>query len=168
MQRMIVRLGTVIVMGVLGQAVAAQNSEEAVPLDKVPKPILEAVKVRFKDAVLTEAAKETENGKTVYEVTIKDKGQIIDVTLTPAGEIIMIEKTISAKALPKTVTTALENKYPKATFKIVEEIFKVAGKQEKLAYFEVLLTTTDKKAYEVQLAPDGKILLVEDKSKEKP
>jgi uncharacterized membrane protein YkoI len=139
------------------------GAEESVPLDKVPKPVLDAVKARFKDAKLTEASKETEDGKLVYEVTVNDKGQHIDVTLTPDGEIVLIEKTIAAKDLPKPVTKALEEKYAKATYKIVEEIIKVEKKEEKLAYYEVLLVTADKKKLEVEVSAEGKIIKVEDK-----
>lgn len=144
-------------------ATAAMGGEEKVALDKVPRPILDAVKARFKDAQVTEAAKETEDGKTVFEVTIKLKGQNIDVTLTPEGEIMMIEKEIAARDLPRAVAKALEDKYPKATYKIVEEINKVEKKVEKLAYYEVLLVTPDKKALEVQVTVEGKIINEEKK-----
>src|SRR5690242_18280066 len=88
--------GIVFLMFVL-PSIAASGAEESVPLDKVPKPVLDAVKARFKDAKLTDASKETEDGKLTYEITVHDKGQQIDVTLTPEGEIVLIEKTIAAK-----------------------------------------------------------------------
>jgi uncharacterized membrane protein YkoI len=144
--------------------VVAYGDEEKVPLDKVPRPVMAAVKTRFKDAAVTGAGKETEDGKLVYEVTIKHKDQKIDVTLSPEGEILMIEKEIAAKDLPKAVAKALENKYPRATYKIVEEIIKVEKKEEKLAYYEVLLVTTDKQALEVQVSAEGKILNEEKKT----
>jgi len=141
--------------------------EEKVPLDKVPKAVLETVKARFKGADLTGATKEKEGDKTVYEVTIKFNEHKIDVTVTPEGDLVLIEKQIAAKDLPKAVAKALEEKYPKATYKIVEEIIKVEQKKEKLTHYEVLLVTADRKGLEVQLAPDGKILKEEKKSAEK-
>lgn len=135
----------------------AQDQEESVPLDKVPKAVLDAVKARFADAKLMEASKEKEDGKQVYEVTIKDKGQTVDVTLTPEGSIIMIERAIPPAKLPPAVSKAVDEKYPKATIKIAEEIFKVDQRQEKLAYYEVQLVT-GQKILEVVLAPDGKVL----------
>ena len=45
------------------------------PLDKLPKAVVEAVKKRFPKAEMIGAAKETEDGKTEYEVTIKDGGK---------------------------------------------------------------------------------------------
>src|SRR5262245_32039576 len=90
-------------LGLLAAAAVSPADEEKVPLDKVPKAVLESVKGRFKDAELKGATKEKEDGKTVYEVTIKFKGHNVDVTVTPDGDIILIEKEIAAKDLPKAV-----------------------------------------------------------------
>jgi uncharacterized membrane protein YkoI len=137
--------------------------EEKVPLDKVPKAVLDAVKARFPDAKINHAATEKEDGKTVYELNITNKDQKIDVTLTPEGKITGMEKEIAAKDLPKAVSAALEKKYPKATYKKAEEVIKVSGKDEKLEYYEVLLVTDGKKTVEVEIAADGKILKEEEK-----
>jgi hypothetical protein len=156
---LVVVLSTVWVAG----SRAAQTDEEKLPLDKVPKAVLDAVKKRFPNAQVVEAAKETEKGKTEYEVTVKDAGKKIDVTLTPEGAITMIEKEIAAKDLPKAVAEALVKKYPKAAFKRVEEVIKVANGKEALAYYEALLETADKKSVEVEVGSDGKIIRTEDK-----
>lgn len=150
-----------VVMPVLVGLASAQ--EETVTLDNVPKAVLDMVKTRFKDADLKGAGKETENDKTVYEVTIKHKGQNIDVTLTPAGELLMIEKEITRRDLPKAAADALESKYPKATYQIVEEIIKVEKRTETLAYYEALLTTADKQRLEAQVTAQGKIINEEKK-----
>src|SRR5437763_1126400 len=59
--------------------------EEKVPLDKLPKPVLDAVKKRFPKGELVAASKETADGKTEYEVSLKDGGKKIDATLTSDG-----------------------------------------------------------------------------------
>ena len=138
--------------------------EEKVPLDKLPKAVLDAVKARYPGAELTGAEKE-EGGKMVYEVALKAKGQKIEVTLTPEGKIVEIERQIAAKDMPKAVTDALQAKYPKATYKVVEEVIKGNGKEEKVDYYEVLLVTAGKDKLEVSVAPEGKILKEEKKGK---
>jgi hypothetical protein len=160
-------LTAVAVLGFVGGFSALRADEEKVPLDKVPRAVLEAVKKRFPEAEVTGAEKETDNGKTVYEIGIKDKGQSIEVTLTPEGTLTEIEKQIAAKDLPKAVAEGLESKYPKATFKTIEEVIMVREGKEKLEYYEVLLVTAEKKKLEVTVTPDGKINKEEDKSKEK-
>jgi hypothetical protein len=141
----------------------ARADEEKVPLDKLPKAVVETVKKRFPKAELVSASKEDENGKTEYEVQIKDGGTKLDVTVTPEGTLVSIEKEITAKNLPKAVTETLDAKYPKATFKVVEEITKVKDGKDQPVYYEVLLVTADKKTFEVELAADGKILATEEK-----
>lgn len=134
--------------------------EEKVPLDKLPKEVTEAVKKKFPKAELVSAEKEKEDGKTVYEVNIKNEGQTIEVTLTPEGKIVSIEKEITAKDLPKVVADALEAKYPKASIKKAEEIIK----EDKLISYEMLIVTADKKKLEVKFDPTGKFLEEEKKS----
>ncbi len=141
--------------------------EEKFPLDKLPKAVSEAVKKRFPKGEMTEAAKESENGKTVYEVTVKDGGTKIDVTLTPDGTITMLEKEIAAKDLPKEVTEAVEKKYPKATYKLAEEVIKVEDGKEKLSYYEVVVVTADKKTLELEVTADGNIKKEEKKDNDK-
>jgi uncharacterized membrane protein YkoI len=151
-----------IVLGALAgmTARADEGKEEKVPLDKVPKAVIDAVKAKFKDAELVGAEKENENGKVIYEINLKVKGQTIEVSVTPDGKIVSIEKTITIKDLPKAVAEALDSKYPKATIKIVEEVTE-GGKTN----YEVLLVTADKKTLEVVFDPTGKVVKEETKDK---
>lgn len=138
--------------------------EERVPLDKLPKAVAEAVKKRFPKLDMKEATKEVmEDKKTVYEVTLTEDKKNIDVTLTPEGVIVMIEKEIDRKDLPRAVAAAIDAKYPDATYKICEEIIPVKDVKETLDAYEVLLETKDKKLIEVVVSPDGKITKTEEK-----
>lgn len=144
----------------------AKGDEEMVPLDKLPRPVVDAVKKRFPTAELKHASKETENGKTEFEVTIKDGENKIDVTVSPEGALLSLEKQIDVKGLPKAVTAALEGKYPKATYKIAEEIIRVKEGKETLESYEVHLVTADKKELEVVVNAEGKILKTEEAEKD--
>lgn len=130
--------------------------EESVPIDKLPKAVLEAAKKRFPKAEVKGASKETEDKKTVYEVTLKEGGKNIDVTLTSEGKITLIEKQIDRKDLPKAVAATFDKKYPNAKYRIIEEVIKVAEGKETLEYYEALLVTAGKKTFEVEVLPDGK------------
>ncbi|MDB5309023.1 MAG: hypothetical protein JWO38_3225 [Gemmataceae bacterium] len=158
-------VGATLALFVLAGPVRAD--EKKVPLDKLPKPVLETVKKRFPKAELLGGEKETVDGKTEYEVEIKDGETKIDVTVSPDGTLLGIEKVIAAKDLPKAVTEALDAKYPKATFKTVEEVTKFKDGKEQPAYYEVLLVAADKKVFEVELAADGKVLNTEEKKGKK-
>lgn len=134
---------------------SAFGEEQQIKVEQVPAKALETVKARFKGASLTNAAKETENGELVYEVTVKLNGKTSDVTVSPAGELQMIETLLDAKALPPAAAKALEAKYPKASWRSVEEIVEVHGGRESLSVYEVLLRTADNRTVEVKVAPDG-------------
>lgn len=163
MRRRLIGLAVVTTLAFVSLLAVAQAGEENIPLDKVPKAVMDTVKAQFKGAEIVGASKEEENGATVFEVALKDKGRSIDATLTPEGELVSVEKEIAAKDLPKAVAAALDEKYPKATYRIVEEIVEFEKQQAKPAFYEILLVTADKKTVEVQLAPDGKIIAVEEK-----
>ena len=140
---------------------ADEGKEEKVPLDKLPKAVTDAVKAKFEGCELVSAEKEKEDGKEVFEVAIKHKGHNIEVTLTPEGKIVSVEKEIAAKDAPKAVTEALDAKYPKATVKKVEEVVE----NEKTTY-EFLIVTAEKKTVEVVFDPKGKLVKEEKKDKE--
>jgi uncharacterized membrane protein YkoI len=146
-----------------GMAVGAEDNKEGkVSLDKVPKAVLKAVKDKFKGAELVSAQTEKEDGKLIYEIIIKDKGQNVEVSVTPEGKILSSERTIAAKDLPRPVQEAINKKYPQAEYKRIEEL----TEEDKLNY-EVLLVTADKKTIEVVLDREGKILKEEKQEKKK-
>jgi uncharacterized membrane protein YkoI len=134
-----------------------------VPLDKVPRKVLDAIKARFPGAKLLSASTENEDGKTVYEISLTYKDHHHDVTLQPDGTLLGIEREILAKELPKVVAEALAAKYPKATYKTVEELLKGDGQ---LYAYEILLVTPEKEKVEVVLDLNGKITKEEKKDKD--
>ena len=137
-------------------ATAALAREEKVALDAVPAPVMDAVKARFGAAKVTGAGKETEHGRLVYEVSLEEKGRNVDVTVTPAGSVLLIEKTIDPGTLPGPVAQALARKYPDASYRLVEEIVEVKKGKDRLASYEVLLVTADGHRKEVKVRPNGK------------
>lgn len=152
---------------VLVASSVVRADEEPVALDKLPKAIVAAMKKRFPGLEMTEAAKETADGKTVYEVSVKEKGKNIDVTLTPEGAITMIEKEIAISDLPRVVSEGIEKKYGKVTYKLAEAVYKVESGKETLSYYEALVVTADKKTMEAEIGLDGKIIKDEEKKDEK-
>ena len=129
--------------------------EEKVPLDKLPKVVVEAVKKKFPGAELISATSEKEGKELKYEVTIKDKGKKIDVTVEEDGDIEGFEREINVKDLPKAVLKTLEEKYPKMTLKSAEAVYEIEDSKEELEYYEVLLVGADKKEIEVKIEADG-------------
>ena len=156
------------VVAVSGIAFASDviAEEKAVPLEKLPKAVIEAVKKMFPKAKILEATEEEEDGKIKYEVTIKENNKKIDLSVEADGEIEGMEKEIDLKDLPKAVTAALEKKYPKAVHKSAEAVFEIEDGKEELEYYEVQIKTADSQEIEVMIKADGTIITKPDKEKE--
>jgi hypothetical protein len=134
---------------------AARADEEAVAPDKLPKAVTAAVQKRFPKVEVTGASKEKDGDKVVFEVSLKKDGKNIDVTLTEAGVITLIEQELAFKDLPKAVAKTFGEKYADAKYEIIESVTKVADGKETLEYYESTLVSGGKK-WEVEVLPDGK------------
>jgi hypothetical protein len=138
-------------------ALAAKTSagEKDIPLDKLPKAVVDAFKAKFPGAKLTKAVEEKDDaGKPMFELGFTFKGYKYEVELQPDGTFIAIDKQIDFKELPKAVAKTLVDKYPKATYKIIEEV----TKKDKVEYYEIALVTVDNVTFEVLVDPSGKTL----------
>lgn len=143
--------------GLIGSLVlgaAAWADEESIPVDKLPEAVLKATKAKFPKAKIEEAAKEVEDGETIYEVSLKVEGHSIDMALKPDGTIVEIEKEVAADTLPEAVKTTLAAKYPNAKIKKAEEITK--GENGPVSY------EIDLASVEVVLDAKGKIIKTEE------
>ena len=150
-----------VALGLLAVAAvrAADGGEKKVPLEKVPKAVLDAAKARFEGAEIKGASTEKEDGKLVYEISLVHKGRKIDATFTPEGKVVSVEKEIKTDEVPKPVADALKEKYPGAKVKIAEEVT-----EEGKVKYEFLLDT-GKGEVEAVFDPNGKLLKEEKKDK---
>jgi hypothetical protein len=145
----------------------AQADEKKIPLDQVPKTIMDTLKGRFDGAALKGAELVTEGGKTTYEITFKHNGTNYEGIFTPEGKLAEYEKEIPAKDVPKAVTDALEGKYSQPKYKLVEEVYKVTDGQDKLESYEIVFETSDNRKFEVLVSPEGKITKEEERKQKK-
>jgi hypothetical protein len=150
-------------LGMFVMSFAARAEEVKIPPGELPKPVLEAIKAKFPSAKITQAEKETEDGKTIYEVGLKTKGETIDIAITGAGKIMEVEKVVSLRELPRTVTAKIGVSYPGSTIKKAEEIVEYEDGREEKSY-EVVVVTQTKKMVELKLSPEGKLLGTEEKA----
>jgi len=164
MRGILLAVVTMVAFGFAG--VRAEDGEEKVPLDKLPKAVSDAVKKRFPKAELVSAATELEDKVKVYEVTIKEGEVTTDVTLTVEGVITGFESTVAVKDLPKVITDAVAAKYPQGKITLAETVTKVKDGKETMEYYEVIVTS-DANTVELQIFPDGKVKAEEKKPAEK-
>jgi hypothetical protein len=108
---------------VLLSATASSADDIAeISLAQVPKAVLDTVKKNFPDAQLQSASLGVDEGKPFYDVFVKVKSQSVWVTCDARGALLVIDREITVKDLPKPVADALTKKYPKATVELVNEI----------------------------------------------
>jgi len=154
---------------VLVSMVAGVNADEtAVPLDKLPKAVTEAIKKMYPTAEFVEAVQEKEDDEVDYEVTVKVGGKKIDITVEADGTIEGQEKELDLKDLPAAVVATLEKNFPKATRKSAEAVFEVEDGKEELEYYEIQLETADKKEVEAKIKADGTLIMDKAEKKEEP
>jgi uncharacterized membrane protein YkoI len=153
---------------VLLLAACSREHEETISVEAVPGPVMSAVRARFPNADVTGAARETEGGETLYEVTLLDRRRKVDVTISPEGKISTIEGALTMADIATPVRRVLAARYPNASYHIVEDVLTRDAGGDRLAYYEFLLETTDGRFFEVQVAPNGKILKEERKSGVEP
>ena len=159
--------GVAVVAAVTMSLFAAAAGAGEVQQRAVPKPVLDAAKGRFKTAKYVGAAKEkNEAGDWMYEVSLSEKGMGIDLMVTPAGAITLIEKQIARKDLPAPLGDTLAARYPKAKYQIFEQVYTVADGKETLVYYETVLVDPKKQSWAVELALDGTVRKVENKTGE--
>jgi uncharacterized membrane protein YkoI len=144
--------------GLLLSAPASAQDKKDIPLDKIPKVVMDGLKVKFPQAAIDKCTKEKEGDIIVYDIEFKQNGKKFEADIKEDGTIHNWEKEIALGDLPAAVKKALNKKYPKVTIKQVMEMTEVKEKKENLTGYEITLDTTDKKDIEVTIAPDGKIM----------
>ena len=138
---------------------AAAAKPAADPAAKLPAPILTAFRTSYPNATIKGAAKETEDGKTVWEVESIDNGLTRDLIYSPDGTVVEIEEETAMANVPAAVTDAIKVKYPKATI----------TKAEKMTVGQTItyeLTLKGAAVASIELTPDGKVVPVKKEGKE--
>ncbi len=130
-------------------------AEGKVDLDKVPAKIMSAIKGRFPDPQITSVEKEDENGKTMFDVELTQKGRKYEMDIKEDGTIVEIAKEVAAKDFPAACAKAVAAKFPNAKIKEIMEVNTVEGKKETPKDYEVTLEEPGKKAFEAVVALDG-------------
>jgi uncharacterized membrane protein YkoI len=145
--RIAMSLGLTLVVGMA----AAARAEEEVPLEKLPKEVLDAVKAKFPDVKLLSAEKHKDKGKMVYWVETKVKDVNIDVTVTPEGKVVEIDREIAIKDIPAPVMAAVKKRFPKGTITESSEV----SRDDKVVAYDIQVVTSTKRKYDLAYDPSS-------------
>lgn len=156
MHQIVVLIAVLALVAFVGTGLRAK--EEPVPVDKIPRAVMDALLAKFPKAKIDKCTKAKEGGDIVYDIEFKEGDRKCEADIKENGTYINYEKAIAAKDLPKAVKDAIEKRYPKSKMTEIMEETEVKGKDEKISAYEVVLETADKKEVEVRVSPEGKIL----------
>jgi uncharacterized membrane protein YkoI len=148
--------------GLLGASTTAFADEKKIEISELPKAVVKAAKKAFPEAQIVGAAKETEDGETVYEVMMKLGGKSIDLAIDDEGEIEEVEKEIEVEDLPRAVIKTARKKFPEGKIAKVEEV----SDEDDHVVYELAIETKGGKTVEVVMSPNGKILDPEDEDED--
>jgi uncharacterized membrane protein YkoI len=168
MLRTLIRAGAAGALGVvvLAAGAGARAQEAEIPVSQVPKPVMDSARAKFPGATVREAAKETEDGKTVFELSLTHENHRMDVTFEANGTLVLVETEVPEAELPAVVTRAAREKYPHAKIDLAESVKKGPAVKKDVDYYELHMTTADKKKVEVEVDGTGKVLNTEEGAKE--
>lgn len=139
----------------LAAPAAAGDDEEEIPLDKLPKKVLDAVREQFPKGQLKSAVKGKDEDGAYFTVTLTQAKTEYDVTVSGAGKVTEIAKEIAFRDLPKAVAAAVTKRYPKGKVSEVAELTEPGVKGKK---YHVELTTAGGKDVTLVLDATGKVL----------
>ena len=124
--------------------------ETKVSIESLPAAVQAAVKEQTKNATLVGLSRETEHGKTQYEVETTVNGKSRDVTLDKTGAVIEVEEQVEIETVPAAAKAAIEKKA--ATGKITKVEKLTAGSA---ISYEAAITTKAGKKTEFGVNADG-------------
>jgi hypothetical protein len=157
MQTRTIVIGAIALSSLAGAA-AVRAAPQTTPKTAAPAasvklpPAIDAVfKQKWPNAVAKNISKETDAGKTVYEVESIDAGRRRDINFYADGTILLYEEELKASEVPAVVLEAVTKRYPKAKITLWERLYTI---KDNSANYEFGISGVSG-VKEIILAPDG-------------
>jgi len=132
-------------------AALGQNTERPVKMKDLPPTVQTTVREQSKGAVVRGLSMETDNGQTFYEVSLRVRGRIRDVTMDTNGNVIEIEEQVTLASLPPAARAEIVRQAGKGRILLVESI----KKNDAIVAYEAHVRAAGKIS-EIKVDPDGK------------
>jgi hypothetical protein len=141
-------------------AAPAVAGERKVDEADVPRPVLDGIAKRYPNARKLGFVKESEHGKTVYEVRLDADGRKLEIDVAPDGKLLAEEEQVAFAAIPDAVKKGLAAapKVGKWSVQRAEKVSDPAGATP--MKYEIVVKRGDERA-EVTLSEEGKVLATE-------
>ena len=127
--------------------------EKPVKMKSLPKAVQQTVEEQSKGAAILGLSKETEKGKTYYEVELKIDGHHKDVLIDSTGAVVESEEEIALDSLPPAVKSGIEKQMGKGKIVMIESITRNGS----LVAYEAHIKT-GRKSKEIKVGTDGELI----------
>ena len=124
----------------------------AIEISKLPAAVQKTVKEETKNATAVKVSKETEGGKTLYEVESKVKGRGRDLMVNAQGMVVSIEEEVTLADIPGAARTGIEKLAMGGAIGKVETLTKGS-----VVTYEAVITKKGMKKTEVMVNGDGSV-----------
>src|SRR5256885_15537898 len=85
-----------------------KDEEKRVRMKDQPAAVQKTVREQSRGAVVRGLSRETENGKTNYEVELRVNGHNKDVLIDPSGAVVEVEEGVTLASLPAVARATIE------------------------------------------------------------
>jgi hypothetical protein len=138
-------------------SVRMHAQEKTLTRAQLPPAVERTVAAESQGATIQGFSTEVEDGKTLYEASLKVNGRSRNLSMDKDGTLLEVEDEVAMASLPAAVQTALQKAAGTGKISIVESLTK---KGKLVAYAATVKTGT--KSSEIQVGPDGKKLAHEE------
>jgi len=129
---------------------AAVAAEKKMPMKDLPPAVQKTVQDQTRGDEIKGLSKETENGKTEYEVETIRAGKHRDFVVDAKGTVMEVEDETALDSIPAAARAAIEKKAAGGKIGMVETMTRGAA-----TFYEAAYTGKDGKKHSVLVKPDG-------------
>ena len=122
----------------------------------VPSSASAAVEEGFPGASWHRAKTEDKAGRIIHEVTVRSGGELVEVAVTPEGQIVEVERQINPARAPAAVRDALASNYPTGVVRRFEEV----SRGDAVVAYEVVFDATRRHPTKVTFDTTGRVVSV--------
>jgi uncharacterized membrane protein YkoI len=134
-------------------SVEVRADERPVKLKNLPKAVQQTVAEQSVGAKILGLSKETENGKTYYEVELMVNGHHRDVLIDSTGAVVETEEEIAIDQLSPAVKATIEKQAGKGKIGVIESI----TRNGQVTAYEAHIKTGGK-SKEIKVGTDGELI----------
>jgi len=143
------RTSTLLLATLLVSCAFAEEGETKLAFNQLPPAVQQTAKTQSEGYKVRGYSKETENGRTYYEIEMLQNGKTKDLLADQDGKIVETEEQVEIPALPQEVKNGLKQQAPQGKIMKVEKV----TKGETISY-EAVISNGGKKR-EIAIATDG-------------